>query len=148
MPRLHAAVTLPLPHCRCHTAAVTLPPVLLTRAARHCPFSLRRARLKEKVFRSMEFLFQKGQASTCVYFIMSGTVELLEPGAESTSVTTDEHSFSVDIDESLTLDANAGPLVAQGIINGRLHMDRQKVGGHMLLVVLVVRGVRGAGRVI
>jgi hypothetical protein len=99
------------------------------------------------MFRSMEYLFQKGQASTCVYFIMSGTVELLEPSAESTSVTTEEQSFTVDIDESLTLDANAGPLVAQDIINGRLHMDRQKVGayGRLGVAVCVWGGDPGGG---
>ncbi|KAI8467317.1 MAG: hypothetical protein J3K34DRAFT_523847 [Monoraphidium minutum] len=96
--------------------------------------SMIRARLKEKCFRAGEYLFKQGQTTNCVYFIMSGTVEVLkvaDPDHFDGSLTQSaEHSFTIDIDESLTLDCanlHAGGLAApMGVINGRLHIDRNK----------------------
>ena len=96
--------------------------------------SMVRARLKEKAFRPGEYLFRQGQAANCVYFIMSGAVEVtkaVEADHHDRSFGgSAEHSFTIDIDESLTLDCanlHAGALVAPaGAVNGRLHIDRAK----------------------
>eukprot|EP00879_Flechtneria_rotunda_P011490 GHRR01012003.1.p1 GENE.GHRR01012003.1~~GHRR01012003.1.p1 ORF type:complete len:620 (+),score=143.61 GHRR01012003.1:839-2698(+) len=94
--------------------------------------SMIRARLKEKLFRSREYLFQVGQPMNCVYFVMSGVVELTKT-ATADDMERDaigpEHSFTVDIDESLMLEGSmAGQgFLPPGAINGRLHIDRLKV---------------------
>jgi serine/threonine protein kinase len=41
--------------------------------------SMLRARLKERTFRPGEYLFRSGDQANCVYFVMSGDVELLVP---------------------------------------------------------------------
>jgi len=79
----------------------------------------------------------QGQTTNCVYFIMSGAVEVLktpDPDQQDRSFGGSvEHSFTIDIDESLTLDCanlHAGMLAQpMGAINGRLHIDRVKVRG-------------------
>lgn len=73
----------------------------------------------------------------CVYFVMSGVVEILKTATaddaerETSAGASLEHSFTVDIDESLMLDCSM-PLGAEGAypmgaVNGRLHIDRMKV---------------------
>lgn len=73
----------------------------------------------------------------CVYFVMSGVVEITKTATiddveRETSVGASiEHSFTVDIDESLMLDCSM-PLGGEGMfpmgaVNGRLHIDRMKV---------------------
>lgn len=70
---------------------------------------------------------------------MCGAVEILKTPDPNGSDNYDrsyggsaEHSFTIDIDESLTLDCSnlhGGALAApMGAINGRLHIDRVKVG--------------------
>ncbi len=94
----------------------------------------------------------QGQTTNCVYFVMSGAVEVLgapkrrrstrtangashngtggdeEDEEELTRSGSLENSFTIDIDESLTLDyfEGAHPLMPQGAVNGRLHIDREK----------------------
>jgi len=70
---------------------------------------------------------------------MSGAVEVLKPpecdpsdSSGCNQSASAEHSFTIDIDESLTLDCSAlhgGALIAPGAVNGRLHIDRAKVRG-------------------
>lgn len=88
----------------------------------------------------------------CVYFVMSGVVEILRT-ATADDVERDasggaslEHSFTVDIDESLMLDCSM-PLGMEGIspmgaVNGRLHIDRLKVG--LIYIVKTSRWCRVA----
>jgi hypothetical protein len=63
-----------------------------------------------------------------VYFIMSGTVELIQSSADRSVMGPNmEHSFTIDIDESLTLDCSQlGVFPPTGLVNGRLHIDRAK----------------------
>jgi len=66
----------------------------------------------------------------CVYFVMSGVVEITKTATledaerETSGGASIEHSFTVDIDESLMLDCSAGGdgLMPLGAINGRLHI--------------------------
>ncbi|WIA30403.1 hypothetical protein OEZ86_000488 [Tetradesmus obliquus] len=99
--------------------------------------SMIRARLKEKAFRSKEYLFQVGQPMNCVYFVMSGVVEITKTATaddverETSAGASIEHSFTVDIDESLMLDCAMGSMAHEalfpaGAVNGRLHIDRMK----------------------
>jgi hypothetical protein len=70
----------------------------------------------------------------CVYFVMSGAVEILRSATqedverEFSGNTSIEHSFTVDIDESLMLDCSVVGDMPIGAVNGRLHIDRLKVG--------------------
>ena len=72
----------------------------------------------------------------CVYFVMSGAVEILRSATpedverELSGNTSIEHSFTVDIDESLMLDCSVigDGMMPTGAVNGRLHIDRLKVG--------------------
>lgn len=72
----------------------------------------------------------------CVYFVMSGAVEILRSATqedverELSGNTSIEHSFTVDIDESLMLDCSVigDGMMPIGAVNGRLHIDRLKVG--------------------
>lgn len=87
--------------------------------------------------RLFHLLLLQGQPMDCVYFVMSGVVEILRT-ATADDVERDasggaslEHSFTVDIDESLMLDCSM-PLGMEGMhplgaVNGRLHIDRMKV---------------------
>lgn len=95
--------------------------------------SLIRARLKEKTLRPGEYLFRQGQPATCVYFIMSGAVELLEGAPREPTVPTveednaeEEHSFTIDIDESFLLENAANVAAQAAAMSGRLHIDRKK----------------------
>lgn len=71
----------------------------------------------------------------CVYFVMSGAVEILRSATqedverELSGNTSVEHSFTVDIDESLMLDCSVigDGMMPIGAVNGRLHIDRLKV---------------------
>jgi hypothetical protein len=71
----------------------------------------------------------------CVYFVMSGAVEILRSATqedverELSGNTSIEHSFTVDIDESLMLDCSVigDGMMPIGAVNGRLHIDRLKV---------------------
>jgi hypothetical protein len=61
---------------------------------------------------------------------MSGTVEILQSAENRDAAGQMEHSFTIDIDESLTLDcSNMGmfPPPGANLVNGRLHIDRNKV---------------------
>ena len=61
---------------------------------------------------------------------MSGTVEILQSAEKRDAAGHMEHSFTIDIDESLTLDcSNMGmfPPPGANLVNGRLHIDRNKV---------------------
>jgi len=72
----------------------------------------------------------------CVYFVMSGAVEILRTTTQEDAErdfsgnTSIEHSFTVDIDESLMLDCSVvgDGMMPIGAVNGRLHIDRLKVG--------------------
>ncbi|KAF6252984.1 kinase-like domain-containing protein [Scenedesmus sp. NREL 46B-D3] len=99
--------------------------------------SMIRARLKEKSFLSKEYLFQVGQPMNCVYFVMSGVVDITKAATaddverETSAGASIEHSFTVDIDESLMLDCALGSVAHEsmfpaGAVNGRLHIDRLK----------------------
>lgn len=74
----------------------------------------------------------------CVYFVMSGVVEITKTATaddverETSAGASIEHSFTVDIDESLMLDCAMGSMAHEalfpaGAVNGRLHIDRMKV---------------------
>lgn len=69
----------------------------------------------------------------CVYFVMSGAVEILRSATqedaerEFSGNTSIEHSFTVDLDESLMLDCSVVGDLPIGAVNGRLHIDRLKV---------------------
>jgi hypothetical protein len=74
----------------------------------------------------------------CVYFVMSGVVEITKTATaddverETSAGASIEHSFTVDIDESLMLDCALGSMAHEsmfpaGAVNGRLHIDRLKV---------------------
>jgi hypothetical protein len=77
----------------------------------------------------------QGQPMNCVYFVMSGAVEILRSATqedverEFSGNTSIEHSFTVDIDESLMLDCSVvgDGMMPIGAVNGRLHIDRLKV---------------------
>jgi hypothetical protein len=80
----------------------------------------------------------QGQPMNCVYFVMSGVVEITKTATaddverETSAGASIEHSFTVDIDESLMLDCSLGGLAHEsmfpsGAVNGRLHIDRMKV---------------------
>jgi hypothetical protein len=75
----------------------------------------------------------------CVYFVMSGAVEILRSATqedverEFSGNTSIEHSFTVDIDESLMLDCSVVGDMPIGTVNGRLHIDRLKVGAKCLV---------------
>lgn len=89
--------------------------------------SLIRARLKERTYRPGEYLFRQGTSAHCVFFVMSGCVELIREYREGEVGESLEHSFTVDLDESLTLEAMDMGLPADlQIINGRVHIDRMK----------------------
>lgn len=88
----------------------------------------------------------QGQPMNCVYFVMSGVVEILKTATaddvdrETSAGASMEHSFTVDIDESLMLDCNAAGMThdsmfPMGAVNGRLHIDRMKVGGQLCCVL-------------
>ncbi|KAJ9518570.1 hypothetical protein QJQ45_018618 [Haematococcus lacustris] len=88
-----------------------------------------RARLKEKTFAAGEYLFKEGEEAHCVYMIMAGVVEIITQ--LSTDVDTsaldamEEQSFSVDLDESFTLDCNNVP-AGLNVKDGKVHIDKQK----------------------
>lgn len=78
----------------------------------------------------------------CVYFVMSGAVEIMRTATqedaerEFSGNTSIEHSFTVDIDESLMLDCSmVGDMMPIGAVNGRLHIDRLKVCTHTVGIV-------------
>lgn len=93
--------------------------------------SMIRARLKEKQFLPGEYLFREGEEAHCVFMIMSGVVEIVAhlSGGVDTSVIDEmeEQSFSVDLDESFTLDCNQLVPAGLDVKDGKLHIDRQKV---------------------
>lgn len=71
----------------------------------------------------------------CVYFVMSGAVEIIKTATmedverEASVGASIEHSFTVDLDESLILDCSMAGEAAfpTNVVNGRLHIDRMKV---------------------
>lgn len=83
----------------------------------------------------------QGQPMNCVYFVMSGAVEILRSATqedverEFSGNTSIEHSFTVDIDESLMLDCSVvgDGMMPIGAVNGRLHIDRLKVCATLML---------------
>lgn len=90
----------------------------------------------------------QGQSTNCIYFVMSGVVEITKapgPGHDLSGGGSMEHSFTIDIDESLTLDCADGYMgLPSGAINGRLHIDRTKVGVRHLLATLLMLSCRAA----
>lgn len=78
----------------------------------------------------------------CVYFVMSGAVEILRSATqedmerEFSGNTSIEHSFTVDIDESLMLDCSVvgDGMMPIGAVNGRLHIDRLKVCATLIML--------------
>jgi len=92
--------------------------------------SMIRARLKEKLFMPGEYLFHEGEEAHCVFMIMSGVVEIvtkLNNGVDTSAIDEmEEQSFSVDLDESFTLDCNQLVPAGLDVKDGKLHIDRQK----------------------
>lgn len=95
--------------------------------------SMIRARLKEKMFLPGEYLFHEGDEAHCVFMIMSGVVEIvtkLHTNVDASAIDEmEEQSFSVDLDESFTLDCNHLVPAGLDVRDGKLHIDRLKVHG-------------------
>ncbi|KAF8069424.1 GRIK2 [Scenedesmus sp. PABB004] len=128
--------------------------------------SMIRARLKEKAFRNREHLFTVGAPMNCVYFVMSGVVEITKTATlddaerDASAGASIEQSFTVDLDESLMLDCSLAGLGAEGLfpsaaVNGRLHIDRSKARdlrsrqrSYLVEGSEVVIDVKGPGQVV
>lgn len=98
--------------------------------------SMIRAQLKECTFEPGQYLFRRGDPSDTVYFIMSGSVELVEAMPASRDGSDDGssneaddgmHSFTIDVDESLTLGCGELQRILQAgssVQDGQLHLTR------------------------
>jgi len=122
--------------------------------------SMIRARLKEKMFVPGEYLFREGDEAHCIFMIMSGVVEIVSKvpvGAVSELDSMEDQSFSVDMDESFTLDCTGlAPPQVLPLKDGKLHIDRikaQELKKRMSMLLLgqgreYVVEVKGPGQVI
>ncbi len=77
--------------------------------------------------------------------IMSGVVEIvsrLNKNVDTSAVDAMDESFSVDLDESFTLDCSQLVPAGLDVKDGRLHIDRQKVRPHACVCVCAARPQR------
>lgn len=126
-----------------------------------------RARLKEKTFKTGDYLFKQGEEAHCIFMLMSGTVELVchietQPEQSEEGAVDENHldnSLTIDLDESLTLDlAEAHSLLSgvQQTPDGKVHLDkakakdlrRRRVNMALGQTTEYIAGVKGPGQVI